>query len=97
MNAIDSDLPAHYWREMLERRHFELRKYVRKAAWTNKDEEEVDRLNEVIKHHNDMLEWCDLRDNEYWSWENWMAYQHEKNKPKVNEIIGELPVEENVF
>jgi len=44
-----------------------------------------------------MLEWCDLRDNEYWSWEDWIAYQHEKNKPKVNEIIGELPVEENVF
>ena len=91
---MDSNLPAHYWREMLERRQFELHKYVRKAAWTYEDEQEVDRLNEVIKHHNNMLEWCDLRDNDYWSWDDLLAFQHEKNKTKVNEILGILPVDD---
>jgi hypothetical protein len=91
---MDSNLPAHYWREMLGRRQFELHKYVRKAAWTQEDEQEVNRIIEVIKHHNDMLEWCDLRDNDYWSWDEWTAYQHEKNKPKVNEILGILPVDD---
>jgi hypothetical protein len=94
---MDSNLPAHYWREMLGRRQFELHKYIRKAAWTHEDEQEVDRLTEVIKHHNDMLEWCDLRDNDYWTWDNWMAYQHEKNKPKVNDILGTLPEDEDLF
>ena len=94
---MDSNLPAHYWREMLERRRFDLHKYVRKAAWTHEDEQEVDRLTEIIKHHNDMLEWCDLRDNDYWTWDNWLSYQQEKNKPKVNDILGTLPEDEDLF
>lgn len=97
MDAIDSNLPAHYWREMLERRQFELHKYVRKAAWTYEDGEEVDRINTQIKNYNDMLEWCDLRDNNYWTWDDWLAYQHEKNSPKVNEILGALPEDEEIF
>ena len=82
---------------MLERRRFDLHKYVRKAAWTHEDEQEVDRLTEIIKHHNDMLEWCDLRDNDYWTWDNWLSYQQEKNKPKVNDILGTLPEDEDLF
>lgn len=97
MNAIDNNLPAHYWREMLERRQFELHKYVRKAAWTYEDEQEVDRISTQIKNYNDMLEWCDLRDNDYWTWDDWLSYQHEKNKPKVNEILGALPEDEDLF
>ena len=91
---MDSNLPAHYWREMLGKRQLDLHKFVRKAAWTHEDEEKVDLLSKAIKHHTNMLEWCDLRDNDYWTWDQWLTYQHDKNKHKVNAILGTLPADE---
>jgi hypothetical protein len=44
-----------------------------------------------------MLEWCDIRDNDYWSWDEWCLYLANKKAPKMNTILGILPVEEEGF
>jgi len=70
--------------------------YAKKAAWSADIEEEVDDLNKKIEHYEEMLEWCDIRDNDHWSWNQWCIYLATK-KTKVNMILGTLPVEEEGF
>ena len=93
---MDSNLPAHYWRYMLERAQFRRQKFVKKGAWSAEDLVEVEELLEIIQHYEEMLEWCDIRDNDYWSWNQWQAHLEKRKKPKVNEVIGVLP-DEDVF
>jgi len=93
---MDSNLPAHYWRDMLERAQSRRQKFVKKGAWSAEDLVEVEELEEIIQHYNEMLEWCDIRDNDYWAWEQWVHYLEERKKPKVNEVIGVLP-DEDIF
>jgi len=94
---MDSNLPAHYWRNMLERATLRRGFFAKKAAWTSEIEEEVDELIKKIEHYEEMLEWCDIRDNDYWSWDEWCLYLANKKAPKVNKILGTLPVEEEGF
>jgi len=91
---MDSNLPAHYWRQMLERAQWRRQKFVKKATWSAEDLVEVEELVEIIQHYEEMLEWCDIRDNDYWSWDQWQAHLEERKKPKVNEVIGVLPIED---
>lgn len=91
---MDSNLPAHYWRFMLERAQWRRQKFVKKAAWSAEDLVEVEELEEIIQHNEEMLEWCDIRDNDYWSWDQWQAHLEERKRPKVNEVIGTLPIED---
>jgi cyclopropane fatty-acyl-phospholipid synthase-like methyltransferase len=91
---MDSNLPAHYWRPMLERAQWRRQKFVKKATWSAEDLVEVEELVEIIQHYEEMLEWCDIRDNDYWSWDQWQAHLEERKKPKVNEVIGVLPIED---
>lgn len=93
---MDSNLPAHYWRHMLERAQFRRQKFVKKAAWSAEDLVEVEELENIIQNYEEMLEWCDIRDNDYWSWAQWQAHLEERKKPKVNEVIGPLP-DEDIF
>ena len=79
---------------MLERAECRRQKFVKKAAWSAEDLVEVEELEEIIQHYNEMLEWCDIRDNDYWSWAQWQAYLEERKKPKVNGVIGPLPIED---
>jgi hypothetical protein len=81
---------------MLERACIRRGYYAKKAAWTIEDEEEVDDLNKKITHFEEMLEWCDIRDNDHLSWDEWCLYIANK-KTKVNKILGTLPVEEEGF
>jgi hypothetical protein len=81
---------------MLERAECRRQKFVKKGAWSAEDLVEVEELEEIIQHYNEMLEWCDIRDNDYWSWEQWVHHLEERKKPKVNEIIGVLP-DEDIF
>lgn len=91
---MDSNLPAHYWRGKLEWAQCCRQKFVIKRAWSAADAAEVDEINEKIQHYEEMLEWCDIRDNDYWSWEQWLHHLDDRKKPKVNPIIGSLPIDE---
>jgi len=82
---------------MLERAVLRRGFFAKKAAWCTEDEEEVDELIKKIEHYEEMLEWCDIRDNDYWSWDEWCLYLANKKAPKMNTILGILPVEEEGF
>ena len=56
----------------------------------------MEELEDIIQNYEEMLEWCDIRDNDYWSWAQWQAHLEERKKPKVNEVIGPLP-DEDIF
>jgi hypothetical protein len=91
---MDSNLPANYWRGKLEWTQFQRQKLVKKAAWSAKDAEDMDEINEMIEYYENMLEWCDVRDNDHWSWDQWLSHLANKKKPQVNKIIGTLPNDE---
>jgi len=91
---MDSNLPANYWKAKLTWAQFRRHKLVKKAAWSTDDAEEMDEINEMIEYYENMLEWCDIRDNDNWSWDRWLSHLANKKKPQVNTIIGTLPVED---
>ena len=91
---MDSNLPAHYWRGKLEYAEFQRQKYVKKAAWSAGDAAEMDEINEKILYYKDMLDWCDIRDNDNWSWSMWLNHLDDKKRPKANPTLGSLPIDD---
>jgi len=88
---MDSNLPANYWRGKLEYAQIKRQKYIKKAAWSAKDAEEVDEINEMISYYETMLEWCDIRDNDHWTWDEWLSHLANRKKQKVHQVLGSLP------